>query len=214
METDPEIPQGTGSLPSDIPPTLRRIFERKELFLKFGYDLDRERDEIVRCSLPLTGKILEAGPGKGHFSAALARQSVPFISVDISSEDQKTSELFLNFLGLRHFADLRVQNGEQLNFPDATFDMVFSINALHHFEKPYKVADELIRVLKPRGRLVISDFSEKGFDLMDQIHALEGNSHSRGELPLTGIEDYLEKKDFILKKCATVFQQTLVAEKP
>lgn len=92
--------------------------------------------------------------------------------------------------------------------------MVFSINAFHHFEQPYNVTDELIRVLKPGGRLVISDFSEKGFTLMDQIHALEGNSHSRGKLPLTGIEDYLQKKDFILKKHTTVFQQTLVAEKP
>jgi SAM-dependent MidA family methyltransferase len=44
------------------------------MFLKYGYDLDRERDVLLDQAAPLSGKILEAGTGKGHFAAALARR--------------------------------------------------------------------------------------------------------------------------------------------
>jgi SAM-dependent methyltransferase len=45
---------------------------------------------------------------------------------------------------------------EPLPFPDATFDYVFSIEGIEHFENPWTFAKQLCRVLKPGGRLFIS----------------------------------------------------------
>jgi SAM-dependent methyltransferase len=43
--------------------------------------------------------------------------------------------------------------GEELPFADASFDIVLCDNVIDHAEKPLKIADELIRILKPEGLL-------------------------------------------------------------
>jgi ubiquinone/menaquinone biosynthesis C-methylase UbiE len=52
---------------------------------------------------------------------------------------------------------------EQLPFPDQTFDVVFSTLMMHHLPAPLKRQGlaEIARVLKPGGRLVITDFTHK-----------------------------------------------------
>lgn len=49
---------------------------------------------------------------------------------------------------------------EQLPFPDQTFDVVLSTLMMHHLPAPLKRQGlvEIVRVLKPGGRLVIADF--------------------------------------------------------
>jgi len=52
---------------------------------------------------------------------------------------------------------------EQLPFPDQSFDVVFSTLMMHHLPAPLKRQGlaEIVRVLKPGGRLVIADFKSK-----------------------------------------------------
>jgi ubiquinone/menaquinone biosynthesis C-methylase UbiE len=214
MKIDPVRVSRKSQLSAELPPALKRIFERKKLFLKFGYNLDREREVILEQVSPLRGKILEAGTGKGHFASALAKCGLTFTSFDISKEERDIARLYLKFQLLDGFVDLCVENGEHLSFKDECYDMIFSINTLHHFTRPHKVLDELIRVLKPGGKLILSDFTEKGFQVMDQIHALEGNVHDRGPVTIPGAATYLRKKKFLVRKSATSFHQTIIAEKP
>lgn len=65
----------------------------------------------------------------------------------------------------RHNTPIEFQIGaiEQLAFPDQTFDVVFSTLMMHHLPAPLKRQGlaEIIRVLKPGGRLVITDFTHK-----------------------------------------------------
>jgi SAM-dependent methyltransferase len=44
--------------------------------------------------------------------------------------------------------------GEELPFRDASFDAVISIAVLEHVRNPFRCADEIVRVLKPGGRLI------------------------------------------------------------
>ncbi|HET8911986.1 MAG TPA: methyltransferase domain-containing protein [Ktedonobacteraceae bacterium] len=52
---------------------------------------------------------------------------------------------------------------EQLPFPDQAFDVVFSTLMMHHLPGSVKRQGlaEIVRVLKPGGRLVIADFNRK-----------------------------------------------------
>jgi len=51
---------------------------------------------------------------------------------------------------------------EKLPLADARADYVFCINAIDHVDEPAAVADEIVRVLKPGGRLILQvDVSKK-----------------------------------------------------
>ncbi|HNV86373.1 MAG TPA: class I SAM-dependent methyltransferase [Candidatus Omnitrophota bacterium] len=191
----------------------KKLEEREALFLSYGYDLERERTQILDQAGIFCGRILEAGTGKGYFSIVLARRGYPFTSFDVSREDQEIARLNLKYYGLDHLADLREENGEQLSFRNRSFATVFSVNTLHHLENPFRVLDELVRVLSMKGKLVLSDFNEEGFALMDAIHAREGRVHGRGKCSMGEAGDWLEKKGFRIKKSETRFQTVYVSSR-
>jgi len=191
----------------------KKYLERKSLYKSFGYDVDKERAFIIEKARPFHGKILEAGTGKGHFAFALAKEGYKFTTFDISEEEQKFAKLNLKFFGLDHLADFRIENGEQLSFKDKSYDVVFSVNTIHHLLNPYQVIDELIRVLSFEGKLVLSDFTKDGLKVMDKIHASEGNKHEVSKITLLDIEQYLITKGFRISKVNSRFQEVLIAER-
>jgi ubiquinone/menaquinone biosynthesis C-methylase UbiE len=49
-------------------------------------------------------------------------------------------------------------DGQQLPYGDNAFDVIISLFALHHMDRPEDLLREVDRVLKPGGRLLIIDF--------------------------------------------------------
>jgi len=189
----------------------KKYLERKSLYKSFGYDIDKERAVIIEKARPFHGKILEAGTGKGHFALALAKEGCEFTTFDISEEEQRFAKLNLKYFGLDHWADFRVENGEHLSFEDNSFDVVFSVNTIHHLLNPYQVINELIRVLSLKGKLVLSDFTKAGLKIMDKIHAAEGKKHEVSKTTLSDINKYLIDNGFRTEKHRSSFQEVLIA---
>ncbi|MFA5100505.1 MAG: class I SAM-dependent methyltransferase [Candidatus Omnitrophota bacterium] len=189
----------------------KRYLERKALNKRFGYDVDQERAFVMEQAKPLYGRILEAGTGKGHFALCLAQEGRQFVTFDISPDEQNFAKLNLAYFGLERFADFRIENAEHTSFADKSFDVILSVNVLHHLQKPYQVIDELIRILAPKGKIVLADFTEEGFKIMDKIHGLDGNTHEVGKAGLTEAEAYFIKKGFLVKKAKSVNQCVLIA---
>jgi ubiquinone/menaquinone biosynthesis C-methylase UbiE len=46
-------------------------------------------------------------------------------------------------------------HASHLPFPDAVFDLIFCVNAFHHFAHPYRFVAEARRVLRADGALAI-----------------------------------------------------------
>jgi 2-polyprenyl-3-methyl-5-hydroxy-6-metoxy-1,4-benzoquinol methylase len=191
----------------------KRYLERKALYKSLGYDVDKERDFILKQGEPLFGKILEAGTGKGHFALALAKAGYSFVTFDISPKEQRFAKLNIAHFGYQKQVDFRIENGERTSFSDGSFDTVFLVNVLHHLRNAYQVIDELIRLITPQGKLILADFTPEGFKVMDKIHSLEGNKHEVGEVGLTRAESYFIKKGFSVKKAESVYQCVLTAER-
>ena len=53
--------------------------------------------------------------------------------------------------------EFRVADGNRLDFPNATFDLVICNSVLHHFAAPRKLLAERARVTKPRGSILLRD---------------------------------------------------------
>lgn len=84
-------------------------------------------------------KVLNLGSGVGSFDR--------YLSKDITSVN-----LDIDFArpGLDVVADAHF-----LPFKDASFDIVYSIAVLEHVKKPWVVADEIARILRPGGHVVL-----------------------------------------------------------
>jgi ubiquinone/menaquinone biosynthesis C-methylase UbiE len=75
---------------------------------------------------------------------------------------------------------------EQLAFPDQTFDVVLSTLMMHHLPASLKRQGlaEIVRVLKPGGRLIIADFQHKQERQGRAAHFLAGGSSMRDVVAL------------------------------
>jgi len=191
----------------------KKYLERKALYKSLGYDVDKERDFILQQAKPVYGKILEAGTGKGHFALALAKAGYCFVTFDISAEEQRFAKLNIAHFGFEKQVDFRIENGEHTSFSDRSFDVIFLVNVLHHLRNAFQVIEELIRILSPTGKIVLADFTEEGFKVMDKIHGLEGNAHEVGETKLADVEAYLRGKRFSARNIQSIYQQVLIVSK-
>jgi SAM-dependent methyltransferase len=191
----------------------QRLCDWKEHRRRLGYDIDAERDFILTRAKPLDGTILEAGTGKGHFAVALARQGYAFATFDISPEEQHFAKLNVRYWGLEHLVQFLIEDGEHLSFADASFDVVISVNVLHHLENPWQVMKEIVRVLSPTGKIVLSDFTEVGFALIEKIHAGEGKQHPRGVATMRETGAFLQDAGFALETACSQHQDVLFAQR-
>lgn len=191
----------------------KKYLERKALYKSFGYDVDKEREFILKQAEPVSGRILEAGTGKGHFALVLAKAGYSFVTFDISQDEQRFAKLNIKHFGFDKQVDFRIENGEKTSFASGSFDVVFSVNVLHHLRNAYRVIEELLRLISPKGKLILADFTAEGFKLMDKIHGLEGQAHEVCNVSLSDAEDYLIKKGFGVKKTQSIYQCVLLAEK-
>ena len=191
----------------------KKYQSRISLFKEFGYDAASERDFIIEKSQPIEGELLELGTGKGYFTVALAQKNYHFTTVDISVEEQVFARMNIKYLGLDPQVNFVIDNAEQLGFVDESFDIAFAINLIHHLDQPFKVIDELIRVVSENGKIILSDFSKKGFEVFSQIHGSEGRHHSSGKCTLREIENYLLNENCQVEKYNTDCQELMIVYK-
>jgi len=98
-------------------------------------------------------RVLEVGVGTGvHAEFVLSHHRLRFSGVDISSGMIEAAK---SRLGRFKNVDLRVASAERLPFPDNYFDGVFCSATLHHLRSPFQGLQEMFRVLRPGGRLVV-----------------------------------------------------------
>jgi MPBQ/MSBQ methyltransferase len=103
--------------------------------------------------------LLDVGCGIGGSSRILARDyGFSVTGVTISPQQvQRAHELTPPDLDVRFAVD----DAMALSFPDASFDLVWSIEAGPHMPDKAIFAKELLRVLKPGGVLVVADWNQR-----------------------------------------------------
>lgn len=133
----------------------------------YGQDLGQtswvtteESNEIPRLlAITAASNVLEIGSGSGRYALQVANTTgCRVVGVDINEPGIQNA----NALAAEQNLAERVQfekcdASEPLRFADAVFDAAFSNDVLCHVPGRDKLLGELLRVLKPGGRLLFSD---------------------------------------------------------
>ncbi|MBU0715521.1 MAG: class I SAM-dependent methyltransferase [Verrucomicrobia bacterium] len=154
-----------------------RLMERNAFYRRCGYDSDRSTAFILAQALPLPGRILEIGTGKGRFLMALLSHVSRVTTIDIDPAEQRCARLNVAYAKPPGRARFMIANAENLPWPDHSFDSVVSVNALHHMKNIPHVIGEVLRIARPAGKIVLADFNTRGFSIMNNIHREEGRIH-------------------------------------
>jgi ubiquinone/menaquinone biosynthesis C-methylase UbiE len=101
-------------------------------------------------------RVLDIATGAGHTALALAPHVAEVVATDLTAEMLETARSFIADKG-EYNVRFEAADAEELPFPDASFDIVTSRIAPHHFTAPATFAREAARVLKPEGRFVLDD---------------------------------------------------------
>lgn len=120
------------------------------------YDKDHKQIAIIERCMPLKGRyVLEIGCGDGRVSMLLARDARKYVAIDPDEEAIKTARLRAGSV------DFQIGTGEDLPFPDASFQIVLFILSLHH-QNSRRALKEVHRVLTTTGRLLILEPAADG----------------------------------------------------
>ena len=102
------------------------------------------------AALPAKGRLLDVGGGTGRVSSGLRADVDEIVIADVSMGMLKQSASLPGLQAVLGYS-------EALPFPDASFERVIMVDALHHVSHHADSAREMFRVLKPGGLLVIEE---------------------------------------------------------
>ena len=109
---------------------------------------------------PLEGWLLDVGTGPGGIPLKIARRSpkLRVVGVDRSLRMVEEAKRATRAEGLDGRAFFVLADAGRLGFRDAFFDVVISNSLLHHLPEPVPVFNEMARVAKPGGLVLLRDF--------------------------------------------------------
>lgn len=212
------------------PATARRVVKKRQDKMRAFFDSvagGHGKDYVPGKSWRATAEALlrlmapsvvaDLGSGDGSFSLFLAQNAEKVIAIDSSAKmiefarEQAQRKDFKN-------VDYRLGDMEELPINDASVDLVFFSQSLHHALHPDRAIGEAARILKPGGRLVVLDLAKHRFEEAREMYADEwlGFSETELESMLTcaGLES--SQTSTVYKEDKTPYFQTLlaVASKP
>jgi len=102
-------------------------------------------------------RVLDAGCGTGNLELFIAEKPHPPVEIEgIDFSPEMLARARRKCRDLEFVSFVRCDLNKPLPYPDASFDRVVSINVLYALERRDDTMRELLRVLKPEGRVVLT----------------------------------------------------------
>lgn len=120
-------------------------------------------DQVVSLGRA-SGWLLDIGTGPGGIPLKIAARlpQLRVVGVDYSVNMIRAAHRAAAERGLAGRARFLAGDACRLAFPDACFDVVLSNSVLHHLENPVALLDEMARVARPDGAVLLRDLRRPG----------------------------------------------------
>lgn len=113
----------------------------------------RPFDELIPYDSLKNADVLEIGVGNGSHAQLLAPHCRSYSGIDLTDYAVTSTQRRFHLSGLQ--GNIRRMDAEQLDFPDASFDFIWTWGVIHHSANTEKILQEMRRVLRPGGKAVI-----------------------------------------------------------
>lgn len=129
---------------------------------------ERVRDEAVMKVKTEFGKTAaDIGAGTGFMTEGLLNAGLNVVAVDSSPE---MLEILKQKFGHLKEVQIVLTKPERIDVAENSVDYVFANMYLHHVEDPLAMINEMVRILKPGGKLAITDLTEHKYDELLKEH--------------------------------------------
>ena len=176
-----------GSKKSQVSEMFNRIapyYDMLNRLLSAGIDRQwrRRAIELLQDSNPRL--ILDVATGTADVALETAKRLQPekIIGIDISTDMLAIGRQKIIKRGLNQVIELQEGDSENLPFPDNTFDAITVAFGVRNFEHLEKGLQEMRRVLKPGGKVIILEFSKPILFPFKQLY----HFYFKNMLPLIG----------------------------
>ena len=115
-------------------------------------------------------RVLEVGCGLGTDGAQFAEAGADYTGIDLTQAAVDLAKRRFELFDLP--GTFRVADAEGLDFPDNTFDLVYSHGVLHHTPDTAGAVREIHRVLRPGGRAVVMLYHRDSYNYRVNISML------------------------------------------
>jgi len=132
--------------------------------MREGFFSDAVRRKAIAVAGVRAGQVAaDIGAGSGFITEGLVQEGVRVIAVD---QSEAMLDEMQRKLSSSDGIEYRVGQGDALPIDDEAVDCVFANMYLHHVESPERAIREMARILRPGGRLVITDLDEHAFQFL------------------------------------------------
>jgi SAM-dependent methyltransferase len=152
---------------SDAEIGTREFFERLEAH---RYEKEWHIAEAAQFANARGFKVLEIGCGLGTDGAQFAKAGADYTGVDLTDAAVELARKRFELFGLK--GEFQVADAENLEFPDESFDVVYSHGVLHHTPDIKAAVREIHRVLKPGGRVIVMLYHRGSYNYRVGIRVL------------------------------------------
>ena len=132
-------------------------------FVEAKLDFVEEMAIWAGCAEKTPRTVLDVGCGIGGASRHLAKgfgEGTSVTGITLSPKQVARATELAEQQGVLN-ADFRVMNALAMDFPDNSFDLVWACESGEHMPDKKKYVEEMVRVLKPGGTLVIATWCQR-----------------------------------------------------
>ncbi len=136
--------------------------------LRKGFYGDEVRESVLKAvQLGPRDTVLDVGTGTGFLAEAAATVARKVVALDFSRS--MMDEARAKALGAK--VEFKLGTAEEIPLDDNSVEVVIGNMILHHCPRPEIAIREMVRVLKPQGRIALSDMQEHSFEWLRAEHA-------------------------------------------